>query len=298
MHAGPLLAQAANAQTSNSPIIVTGERQTRAQIRAEATAYIQSLGVALGQRPAARWVNRICPRVTGLSREHAALVVDRLRTVAQEAGVRLSAAHCRTNIVISFVGDGPALVRTIFHHALRQFSEVTRDDLPAFLDSPAPMRWWYSTEFTDRDGMPSADAGPAGLVNNAEGGGNGIESREGGFISRPGASLVSTQVKRTLHSATVVVDVNRAQGVTLDALSAYIAMISLAEIRPAADGQAGSILGLFAERSVRDLSARDRAFLYALYHIPLDREARAHRGLLRAGLLHPIPVGDDGVAGH
>ena len=93
--------------------------------------------------------------------------------------------------------------------------------------------------------------------------------------------MISTFGVRTIVDANVVVDLDRAEGRSLQAVAAYAAFVAFAEVRPSEPPPAGSILGMFRdEQQARGLTDWDMAFLRALYQIPLDRRARRHRGML------------------
>jgi hypothetical protein len=100
-------------------------------------------------------------------------------------------------------------------------------------------------------------------------------------ISHYDSSIISTQVNRAIIDANVVIDLDRVEGRSLQAVAAYAAFVAFSEVRPSEPPPAGSILGMFgAEPDARGLTDWDMAFLRALYNLPLDRQARRHRGML------------------
>ena len=108
------------------------------------------------------------------------------------------------------------------------------------------------------------------------------------------SSLISTQAVRAIRTATVLVDLQRAEGMSLDAVASYAAFVGLAEIRPTQPAPQPSILSLFgAERERRSLSIWDQAFLRTLYQLPLARIARQHRGALRQSLIRAVAAGQE-----
>jgi hypothetical protein len=264
---------------SNPTIVVVG--QDEEQRRRELKNFVRELGIAKGQRTAARWVDRVCPSVIGLEPAHAAIVKSRVRAVARQAGARVGGSGCDPNIVIAFSGDGGALARAIRTKAPTRLSEVPVTDRPSLFNGPSPIRWWYSTEVRDRSGTPAASAPAPWTGGNAEGGGSVLPmTGDSTTLNHYGSSLVSTQVMRALQSATILVDANLAEGHSLSSVADYVALIALAEIELDARPP-DSILGLFADPDApRRVSSRDRAFLQALYRLPLDRSARQHRSRL------------------
>jgi hypothetical protein len=279
-------AQAQQAGTqADDDIIVTG--QTRDAARERAQAFLRATGVAAGDRPATRWEDPVCPKVMGLAPRQAKQVLDRIRMVATEAGVALAGERCRSNVVISFVRDGAALVRDLSNQSPRLLAEVSPAKRDALRDGTQPIRWWYSSELVGKGkrgtsaGMPNALLGDHGNVPTH----GDTES-----LSQYTSSIISTQTMRVLRTATVVVDATKLQGRPLEAIAAYAAMVALAEIQDDATLTTGTILGLFkANSAVVDLTDQDRNFLAGLYRLRLDRSARQHRGSLLAEMMKPSP---------
>ena len=262
-------------------IVVTGERLSPAQARERAAAYVEHIGVATGRESVARWIDPICPRALGIAPELVRRVENRLRVIAAEACVPTAKTGCTPNITVNFVGDGGAFARSIATRDRRRLAEVPSTARPALLNGAAPVRWWYLTQVRggDGDGMNGVD--PA-FVTGAESGGATLPNNgEASTVQNYASSLVSTQTARALRSATVVVDTVRAEGATLDSITAYAAMVAFAEIMPRDKPLDGSILGLFGDEAApRSLSKLDMTVLRELYSLPLDRKARQQRGRL------------------
>lgn len=272
------------AQTESSDaIIVTGA--SRDAVRERAEAFLRGTGVAGGQTPAARWDDPICPKVVGLAADHAKRVVERVRAVALDAGIAVGQSRCDTNIVISFVADGAAVVRNISKRFPAQLSEASPARREALKQGDAPIRWWYRTEHVGKDGHKTIAGMPVALLGDF---GNVPTHGTTRTLSQYNSSIISTQTRRVLRSATIVVDATKTGGRPLDAVASYAAMISLAEIKGDALPSDGTILGLFeSEARLRDLSEQDRNFLAGLYRLRLDRSARYHRGWLVAAMTDP-----------
>lgn len=261
-------------------IIVTGTRSTPEETRRRAVEFVRGAGVATSQRSVARWEDPVCPRALGLQPTYAGMVEEKLRTIAEAAGIGVAREPCRPNILVSFVADAGATVRAVAARAPRQLEEVPSEARAALLAGPAPVRWWYSTDTRSRDGLPARAAPPPWTAGNAEGGGSMLPAHMP-TLQHYESSIVSTQAARVLTAATVVVDVGRVEGMPLDAVAAYAALVAFAEIRTDDFSPAGSILGLFdAESRLRAPTEWDMAFLRALYRLPLDRTGRRHRGML------------------
>ncbi len=279
----------------NAPIVVTGERVTREQSRARAVAFVRQVGVARGDISVARWTDRICLRVLGIAQPYSGIVEARMREIAEAAGMRVAPASCQPNIVVSFVGDAGGLVRDVMRRAPRRMAQVPAELRDNLLNGDAPVRWWYLTETRSREQMRDAPQaiGTTGAAGGGPGGGGmsggGSESNAASALgqlevegmSQYSSSMISTQAARAIIDAQVVIDLDRAEGETLQAVAAYAAFVAFSEVRPSQPPPAGSILGLFGDEPQADaLTDWDMAFLRALYSLPLDRQARRQRGIL------------------
>ncbi len=264
-------------------IIVEGTRISPKEERRAAVDYTRSLGVARGEISVARWSRPVCPGVKGLTGAPAARVMDRLRAIATEAQVPLAPDGCRANLIVAFVEDGADMVQRLVGKEPRLVSQVSGPDRRALKSGDAPIRWWYSVTFGTGTGagVPASNIPSPATSGNAEGGGSVLPDSVPSSGTHS-ASLIRTQAVRFIDMATVVVDVNRAEGVTLDAVAAYAAMVGLAEISRTATPEAPSILNLFAatprgEEAGTMLSTWDRSLLHTLYAMAPDRSGHAQR---------------------
>ena len=262
-------------------IVVEGQRLTPAQARERAVAYVRHTGIISGKESIARWIDPICPRVIGVAPNVAQQVISTVRAVAAQTGVPTAKPGCSPNIAINFVGDGNAFMRRISASDPSQLAKLPVSQREALINGGAPVRWWYFTETRGRDGDRMNGMDPA-FVTGAESGGATLPSNgESSTSMNYGSSVISTQMARALHGATVVIDTVKADGATLDSVAAYAAMVAFAELQPRDTPFDGSILGLFGDADApRSLSKLDQTFLKELYALPLDRRARQQRGRL------------------
>ena len=266
---------------TDAPIVVTGQRPTREQARERAVTFVRQVGIARGDTSAARWSDPVCPRVLGIAQPYSGIVEARMREIATAAGMRVAAAGCTTNVSVSFVGDAAGLMREIDRRSPTRLQEVPRDARDAMLNGDSPIRWWYLTE--RRSGHQMRNAAQSLQTEGGVGGGSqqASNSLDVESLSQYNSSLISTQMARAIIDANVVIDLDRVEGRSLQAVAAYAAFVAFSEVRPSDPPPAGSILGMFGtEQGVRGLTDWDMAFLRALYQLPLDRPARRHRGIL------------------
>ncbi|MDO9488738.1 MAG: hypothetical protein Q7J32_10220, partial [Sphingomonadaceae bacterium] len=244
--------------------------------------FVDRVGIAAGQTPAARLIDPVCPRAFGLDAERAAMVERRVRAHAANVGAKLAKAGCTANLAVIFTADAGSMVKKIARRSTSD--EIAPAGRAALRAVAAPIRWWYDTEARGKDGQ--RNIGMAYAMAGLEEGG--ALPGGGGTVLQYRSSVVSTLNVRSIRSATIVVDVERASGVPLAAVGDYAAMVGLAELRRPDPPPAGSILALFdAAAAPPSLTDRDLALLRGLYAMPLDRLARQHRQMLVGRMLKP-----------
>lgn len=286
----------APADQDDAVIVVEGERLTRKEVRERARGFVRALGVVQWDRGVARWNRPVCPKVMGLSADHAAIVTKRLRDTITAIGAPLAKVDCKTNFLVDFAYDGKEIVNLINDKRSGRMAQVQGPDRRTLLESDAPIRWWYTIDTGSSDGS-TLTAAPPGTNGNNEGGGSILPSGLPVSMS-VGSSLLRAPTIRTLSAATVIIDVNRAEGVSLSAVASYAAFVGLAEVRPTATPPLSSILNIFTAHrpggTVNELTDWDRRFLVQLYDLPLDRFGRMHRAQLEQALIgDDDPQGDD-----
>lgn len=268
------------ADDANNTIIVEGQRLTRKEVRERATGFVRTLGVVQGERSVARWVDGVCPRVLGVAPEIAKLVEAKVRKITSNIGAPLADERCHTNLLIAFVENGrdiAKLISTNMPNAMSQVHGIDRRDLE---QGDAPIRWWYTIGDSASTGGKALDMPPPGSFGNSEGGGSALPTGVP-TVRNYSSSLVRPATTRSIDAATVVIDVNRAEGISLTAASAYAAFVGLAEIKGRAKPPVSSILNIFGEKtSANDLTFWDSQFLDELYDMPLNRWGRVQRGYL------------------
>lgn len=271
----------ATAQTSQSEptINVTGRKPE--EVRREAVDFVKSVGVT--EEPVARWVEPVCPEIMGVSAQIASQVEARVREVAQQANIRLAKSGCKGNLVIVFAKDGDRVVKQVASRSPDMLKDVAPAHRAYLYDGKSPIRWWHVTQSRTKDGMRDMgnDVPPFVALD-----GPGGAQLGGNVHTQYRSSIASTQMVRVLRAATVIVDVEDAEGKALDSVTDFAALVGLAEIRPSDPPPATSILSLFAPAGPKELTPLDSNFLAALYKLPLDRTAVAHRGLLVRGLVN------------
>ena len=271
--AGETPAPEASLADPETEIVVNGRAMSRKEYREQIVSFVRETGVASGERPAARWLEPVCPRIIGLAAHQAAQVQAQLRKVAQDAGISVTRGRCKPNIAIAFTDDANGVVRSIHKRSAGRLSEMPASARASLLEGDAPVRWWYTTDVVGRFGEKRGDMTPKATP---DGPGH-VPGGDRPSLAHYTSSLVSTQEMRSLQSATVLVDVRKAAGVSLQALASYAALVAFAEINGRDAAPTGSLLGSLVPGGADELTDMDLAFLRALYRLPLDRQAHAHR---------------------
>lgn len=239
--------------TQLEEIVVRGTLEERIE------AFVEEVAAPPKGRFLAGWYGRICPGVVNLDNTAGQAILDRISTVAEEIGLNTGDPGCRANVVIIFTDDGAGLASTlverdrdIFEH--RNLGAFNRDSraLDAFATSDAAVRWWHLSMPIDpqtgqRTTLTAQDLLPMRYV-----------AREG---------LLSVSTIDVLYKVIIIVDVDQLNGVNLFQLSDYLAMVTLAQIDPAAQVSGDhTVLNLFERpQTVAGLTEWDRSYLDALY---------------------------------
>ena len=259
-------------------IVIVGETMRQAQRQAQ--AYVQEVGIAAGNQPTARWVDPICPSAVGLASDKEALVKRQVRDLIRQVGAPLGKENCAPNLMIVFT-DGP---EAVVEAMTKKGSGILREVAPAVAQEikqgAAPIRWFYQTDVRTREGSSMTDTVNPALLNSFPGATEPPKLPSDSVLNVKSSSHISSQAVRTIKHATVIVDVLRAKGNSLRAITDYAALVGLAEIKFGASPER-SILSLFDPQApVTELSKRDVAMLTGLYRIHLDRRAEQQRRTL------------------
>lgn len=284
--ASPALAQdmaearpGAEAERSGD-IVVTGGRE-----RAEALSRGLARGQVGGILP--RWTRGLCVRMIGMQAEAARTFEERVRTVAREAGAPVGGEGCNPNLVVAFTEDAQAAAAHLHRRRPAMFANRPIIERRRFVEGDDPVRWWTMTHAENEDRMVSlGTAGEAGVAID----GDATARIDLPTVTSRNASIIRQTVVASIGGAAVLIDADGAEGVRLNALADYVAMVALTGTVMRADystATGDTVMGLFSSPDMRGLAgmtAADRAYLRRLYSLPGNRLAWEQRGALRAGL--------------
>jgi hypothetical protein len=284
----------AQSDASDAPDIIVEGGRSRANI------YRRLLGRAAISDLLPRWQAPVCLRVIGMEPRAAEPFRQRIEMAALQAGARVGRPGCDPNVVIAWTSDGPDMAQRIYHGRARMMTEVPRPIRDRFLNGDDAVRW-VPVAVIGADGGSGAE-GSADAAIPIEGGAGSL-AVSAPSINGNGASLIRTTAVAALASVTVVIDVNRASGVGLNALADYVALVALSGMpmggRDGMIAPSDSILALFEapdRRAVDGMTAADRAYLSMLYSMAPNRTARSRRGRLVAAIERGLAEAEAGAA--
>jgi hypothetical protein len=260
LSATPATAQSNN---SNDEIVVTGQRlQT---VLREFVGELTAAPQHHGENQLGRWNHRICPAVLGLtSAAEEQIVADQIAIRAHQVGLETQGPGCHANLVVLITPDADRLAEAIVRNmndwvqprATHTLNTLGHAELAAFLSSDGAVRWWHVLQTVGADGAPISGTSfdNAGAIPGA------VSS-----FAPPGLLRATRQ---DFRSVIVIVDSRQAGGYGLNSLGDYLAMVSLAQLRPGADMSGyPTILNLFsAPNAPRAMTEWDLAYLDGLYH--------------------------------
>lgn len=277
----------AAAAPPDESLTVTAPRLTDEQVATAARTYADQVLPTPVYGQFARWLAPVCIKVSGIDPAYAPRVARRIEAAATDAGVKLAPAGCKANLLVVFTPDARRTVDVITSRKPRTLARLTTEERQALQESPLPVRWWYTIEPTDRNGSPATPYSSALMV--AQGGGaspltNMLPINPDTVMTENwSSSVIDTNLIASVTGAVAVVDVPLATGADLDALSDYLALVTLAPTRlPPRSPGVPSILDLFRTDSgdapPATLSQWDTAFMAGLYKTVGSRRASWQRG--------------------
>lgn len=259
------------AATQDAPVRLEDVVVEPRRLEAAAEAFIGAVAAPAPRRGLARWQEGVCVGVANLQSDTAQYIADRVSDVAREIGLRAHQPPCHPSILIVATSDAAPFARAFVEQrpALFRIGATGADAGPAalerFMSSDAPVRWWAVSLKTNDETGERAVRLPGELNGPPMGAFNIMNYAPNTPVSI--SSRVSSPYRDDMKRVFVIVDVDRLDGVSLTQLADYVAMVSLAQIRPDAD-TAGfdTILNLFdTPAAVDGLTGWDRAYLAGLY---------------------------------
>lgn len=280
-----LCSTSATAQPADSDIVVVGERLE--QVTRDYVTAVSAPSVRENQL--ARWDERVCVGVTGLSASDGQMIVDRISARAAAVGLRTGEPGCRANVMVIFAPDSDAVAQNIVRERRELLGYYTddavsttggREGLEAFANTPRPIRWWHVARNVTADGRalvttqtaPAATGAESRAANTAAANGQpstGVGSFSGIQTTRSNGTRMRRETRQDLEYVLIIVDARRVAEFPVEAWVDYVAMVSLAQVNPdASPSSVPSVLNLFTsavENTPMAMTDWDVAYLDGLY---------------------------------
>jgi hypothetical protein len=208
-----------------------------------------------------RWKLPVCPQVIGLPQEEGEYILGRISEVARTAGISLAGEQCRPNLYIVVTPDPRQLLQnTTEANRLLMFGSESPSVIDEFIATPRPVRVYYKTSLESSLGLALGDTHPVPPPDS-------FHPRT--FQQNNTSAHITADVIYNLAIVVAIADQTRLKGISRGQFADYLAMVSLADIKPGANlGDAPTILKLFdgaPEAAPAGMSDWDQAFLKSLY---------------------------------
>lgn len=248
------------AQEAEPDIVVVGER-----LQEMVRSFVGEVATAPNtEHQMARWDRTICPLVAGLPQRQMQYMADRIAQRAHQIGLQTQGPGCQANILIFVTPDASVLAEGIVeeyrtlvaYYATNGVSTLGRGPLDDFATSDAPVRWWHVNETVSGDGQTVSGDASGSLV----------------MRTTQAPSRFRRMTRQDFLRVLIIVDARQANGVTFQALSDYLAMVSLAQLDPEGETTGTpTILNLFHARDSGGviplaMTEWDEAYLDGLYN--------------------------------
>lgn len=249
--------------TTLEEVVVEGR-----SLREAVNSFVDDVTAPPPGRGPARWRESVCVAVVNLRRDAAQALADRVSAMALEVGLEPGEPGCRPNILLLATNDGQGLARALVAEKPRAFrpqhagAARNAGALERFQAADAPVRWWHVGIPVVRESGRAAVRLPGGTPPLVQGG-----------------TRLRTELGNDLLRVFVIIDIDGAEGLTVQQLGDYVGMVALAQIDPDADTSSyDTVLNLFTpDARQTNLTDWDSAYLAALYEAELRQRNPNHQ---------------------
>jgi hypothetical protein len=266
---GAAAAQEAPAKGDDSTIVVTGNTDVESQVRDFVGALTQA--PPRGQLSRFEWA--VCPAAIGVSPSQKVAIADRMRRIAQAAGIRVGSATCTPNVLLMVADDKRAFMELLERKYPDYFGDLSTAEVRRLEREPGPAVAWQIQ-------------GPARSADGVELHGENGSSFDVNRTIAVG-SRITPPTRPQFQAAAVLVEKKALEGLTTTQLADYAAMRGFARTDPARlpPNAPTTILKILdapmgSEVPVT-LTEWDLSFLKALYASPPNLYAASQRTDMR-----------------
>ncbi|WP_029935638.1 hypothetical protein [Sphingomonas sp. UNC305MFCol5.2] len=278
--AGSAAAQDQPAAPETQQIVVTGKRSIDREIR----DFVGALAETPVQRQLSRFEQSVCPTAIGLAPAQRGALIQRMRRVAEAAGIRVGEAKCSGNVVVVVTPDKRVFLKALREKKPEYFGDMSPSEIRKLLAQPGPaVAWQLRGQPLSARGTP-IDVDPAtGLLLNR--------------TTEP-ASRLTPSARPQFDAAVVIVETRAVTGLTTTEVADYAAMRAYAGMDPSrlGDSAAPTILRVLeapmGSAVPPSLTDWDLGYLRGLYQSPLNAYSGAQRAAIRREVARQVQGAD------
>ena len=214
----------AAAQAQESNIVVEGVKDRAKRI----SNFVKDLTPSdLSHNQLSRWEMPVCPAVFGLAPQQRPYVINRMRSIAQAAGVPLASPRCDPNVIVIVTSNKPALLAALEKGHPDYFpGDWSNRKIRAIEQDAYPAAAWQFEGLLSTDGLRLAEStsgfdpvDPAGLV-------------AATIPTTAPASRLRPPGRRDVLTSILIVQSNALSGLTATQFADYAAMRSFVRADP------------------------------------------------------------------
>lgn len=267
--------QSGAAQAQDEPgspeITVEGVRNPDRQVG----AFVDALTDAPIKGQLSRFDWAVCPAAVGLSPADNMAIVERMRRVAEAAGIKRAAADCRPNALVIVTRDKSELIERLHKQHPAYFTGMADGDVRRLARGRGSAAAWHVEGLLDRDGkeVPRDQIGGNYVVDVTD-----------------SPSRITPGTRPHFAASVLVVELRALSGLTITQLADYAAMRTFARTDPARLENSAAPTILTVLDAPMDsaipitLTDWDLGFLKALYSSNENRYAGQQRNEIRSRL--------------
>lgn len=206
------LPAAAQADDTDGPIVVTGQKDIEKQIQ----SFVGALTPAPPRGQIGRFETAICPRVVGLADAQRAIVEARMRLVVGKAGLDVGKPDCAANLLVVVTPDKAAFLKALGRDHAYLFGNRSPGEVRKILAQPGSAAAWQVEGTLNADGHP-------------------VMLEQGIPVNRTGRSpsRITAAARPYVAGAVVVIDSRALDGFTTTQVADYALMRAVSRVDPA-----------------------------------------------------------------
>ncbi|MDQ0250345.1 hypothetical protein J2W22_002409 [Sphingomonas kyeonggiensis] len=276
---GSALAQEKPPTADSAQIVVQGNKNLKRDI----AKFVGALAEDPATSQLSRFEDAVCPKAVGLPPVQAEAVANRMRQVAEAAGIRVGKPGCRVNVVAIVTPDKHGFLKLLSDRKPDYFGDLEPIQIRRLVAEKGPATAWQLQG-------PAISARGTVIM-------DGVGGPPMNTTAEPATRLRAT-ARPQFAAAVVVIDAAAVDGLTARQLADYAAMRTYAGTKPSRleVSTATTILKVLeapmGSETPSSLTNWDLGFLRGLYASPPNAYAGVQRGAIRAGVNKQVQEGE------